>query len=242
MGSPTGKYLAPFGVVAVLGIVICFALVKWGNYGNEAISMRLPGGASLEMRRNVDFKNPGTVLRRLFSAPESAQMAIDWLQDHKEAYSLGDQKLVSALASLCPDYSDGDSSNADTVIKQQQELRDCVDAHEESLEDLRRRAENAEEPFEYVGREVSLQVPAPENQPAFGNANVCSTSPFLAYTVQLTDPRSQRHISVKASGDYPCTFPGAYVDFQLDPTEWHQLFGVPPSALRGHATAVIIGR
>ena len=221
------------GVCIVIGFLV--GLLADGKFfsgsSQRSVSVTLPGGVGLDLQATQD----GILLDSLYSRLYADRSFRDGLiarlaEDH--IYQLTDPRLADALHDhLCspiPDQPLTERTNA---------ARACADLP--VARRLRELAEMRNVPFHYVGRELNIGVPSHEDQPMPGMAHTCKNSEFGDHTVELSNPRSDATITVRATGSYVCTGFTQYPDIQLSYSDAKELFGRPTNKYES-AIAVVL--
>jgi hypothetical protein len=231
------KYAVILGVI--LGVVTgALGLKALSGSSSTNIEMKIPGGGSLQLNAKKDFKDPATVLSALFAQDSSRQAAIDWLKSKEQMFAVSDPDLVSALQSLCPGKLPGGAS--EPFQARQARLSKCLDVP--ALKRLRYIAEHHRAPFEYIGQDVRIGIPANKSdQPDPNKASVCRNGDFANMEIELSDPVSKGSIQVTATGSYLCTGYTDYAQVQLNTAEAWDLFHRTVVGKYEKAVAVIIG-
>ena len=222
-----------YGVCIVLGILggLFADGAFFSGSSQRSVSVTLPGGVGLDLEATQD----GILLDSLYSRIYADRSFRDGLiarlaDDH--IYQLTDPRLADALHEyLCspiPDQPLTERTNA---------ARECAELP--VARRLRQLAEMRNVPFHYVGREIRIGVPSREDQPKPGMAHTCKNSEFGDHAVELTNPRSNATITVRATGSYVCTGFTQYPDIQLGYTDAQELFGRPTNKYEA-AIAVVL--
>ncbi len=186
------------GVICLLiGIAIGFIFLKSGIKKSD-IKWKF-GDNELNINLEQDLVDASAMLSKIFSEDFSKKGTIAWLKENQNLYLPTDPDLVSTFTTLKYDH---------LVSKELRELS------------IRRVG-----PWSYQYDTVLIGIPAEEDQPKEGFANVCENGDYFTQRLRILTMDQTLKIEVIATGKYECPAGLKFPDIQLNATDAKKLLG-----------------